>query len=191
MPHARTQREGAPRPLQILKFTQDLGLPNVKATPTGCLGGSDVSAPVYWQGRQTARRAGPIVHHLPAGNCGKGPNVALLPQEQVLNHVSTLQAAVQVLSTFCDAGTTWGGGGGAGGRAEVSAQGISLQAMVHHCLAHVFSSLRHEIGISLHVSCAHMQPLQVSTKRCSQQLRCVCELTVPLAARAWKMWHPL
>ncbi|PNH08665.1 Protein STIP1 [Tetrabaena socialis] len=58
---------------QVLKFAQDLGLPSVRAAPTGCL-----------------------------GNCGSGPNLVLLPNEQLLNHVATPKDLAQVLTAFCN-----------------------------------------------------------------------------------------
>lgn len=81
--HKTCKRSGSE---QVLKFVQDLGLPNVTGSATGCL-----------------------------GHCGKGPNAVLLhtsaqgdgvevlPQQQ-LQHVTTPSAVVQVLKAFCDAG---------------------------------------------------------------------------------------
>ncbi|KAG2433065.1 hypothetical protein HYH02_012769 [Chlamydomonas schloesseri] len=69
--HRTCKRQGADN---ILKFVNDLGLPEVKATPTGCL-----------------------------GNCGNGPNAVLLPAEQLLHHVATPADVTQVLKGLAGA----------------------------------------------------------------------------------------
>ncbi|KAK9804311.1 hypothetical protein WJX72_006242 [[Myrmecia] bisecta] len=57
---------------QAIKFAQDLGLPDVKVEAVGCL-----------------------------GNCGNGPNMVLLPDKLLLNHVSTPAKMADILRTLC------------------------------------------------------------------------------------------
>jgi len=61
--------QGSP---EILKFVQDLSLPEVEAEGCGCL-----------------------------GNCGNGPNMVILPDETVLSHVGTVAKMTNVLNTHC------------------------------------------------------------------------------------------
>jgi hypothetical protein len=60
--------------LQIVRFGEQLGLPGLQVTAGGCL-----------------------------GNCGNGPNLVLLPQGQVLRHVTTPANLAHALRAFCGA----------------------------------------------------------------------------------------
>ncbi|PNW71757.1 hypothetical protein CHLRE_16g674534v5 [Chlamydomonas reinhardtii] len=66
--HRSCKRQGSEN---IIKFVNDLGISEVKATTTGCL-----------------------------GNCGNGPNAVLLPAEQLLHHVATPADVAQVLQSL-------------------------------------------------------------------------------------------
>lgn len=59
---------------QIVRFGEQLGLPGLQVTAGGCL-----------------------------GNCGNGPNLVLLPQGQVLRHVTTPANLAHALRAFCGA----------------------------------------------------------------------------------------
>ncbi|GBF88326.1 hypothetical protein Rsub_01038 [Raphidocelis subcapitata] len=59
---------------QIVRFGEQLGLPNLEVRACGCL-----------------------------GNCGNGPNLVLLPQAQVLRHVATPADLAEALRAFCGA----------------------------------------------------------------------------------------